>query len=237
MIRRFMVGLAVVLGLVVTPWLAMGQGVTVLAATAASVQQAVAQPALQAAQPAQAVSTSSAHPTLLVGSRGAAVRELQRRLNQWIMDAHPAGLSALAVDGIFGSRTAAAVGVYQNTHALVVDGIVGLNTWGSLPAVATPTPQPGASSTQLTLIQAPGTVARNSTATVTVGTTPGTSCTIDVQYPSGQSIAAGLENAQADTSGQVSWSWRVGGNTTLGTWPITITCGTAAVRTSVTVVS
>ena len=229
--RRLFVVLVVLLNLAFIPRPAATQLV------AGAVQRSVAQPVQQAiAQPAQVVSTSSTHPKLQFGSRGTAVRDLQRRLNQWIADARPAGLSALAVDGIFGPRTAAAVGVYQHTHALVVDGIVGPNTWASLPGVATPTAQPGAPALPLTLVRGPGTVARNSTATVTVRTTPGTSCAIDVQYKSGSSTAMGLQDEQADASGQLSWSWRIGGNTTLGTWPITITCGTASVRTAVTVV-
>jgi hypothetical protein len=75
---------------------------------------------------------TSAHPTLSAGATGAAVSELQSRLNGWITAAQPAGIAPLAVDGIFGPRTAAAVRAYQRAHGLVVDGIVGPRTWESL---------------------------------------------------------------------------------------------------------
>lgn len=41
-------------------------------------------------------------------------------------------LGGLAVDGIFGPLTLARVREYQQAHALGVDGIVGVHTWGSL---------------------------------------------------------------------------------------------------------
>jgi peptidoglycan hydrolase-like protein with peptidoglycan-binding domain len=73
-----------------------------------------------------------ARPTIQYGASGLAVIELQRRLNQWISAAKPVGLGPLAVDGIFGPRTAAAVRAYQRAHGLAVDGIVGPHTWGRL---------------------------------------------------------------------------------------------------------
>jgi hypothetical protein len=37
--------------------------------------------------------------------------------------------------------------------------------------------------------------------------------------------------------GYVIWKWRVGGNTTLGTWPIQVDCGSAgSFRTHFTVI-
>jgi hypothetical protein len=65
-------------------------------------------------------------PTLRQGSTGAAVRDLQRLLNEY--GASP----ALVVDGDFGPRTDAAVKKHQTNHFLVVDGIVGRKTWTSL---------------------------------------------------------------------------------------------------------
>lgn len=64
------------------------------------------------------------HQTLRKGDRGEAVRMLQQLLNE-------AG-AALQVDGIFGSKTEAAVRAYQAAHALAVDGIAGAKTFGAL---------------------------------------------------------------------------------------------------------
>lgn len=58
------------------------------------------------------------------GSSGADVSALQQKLNE-------KGYT-LAVDGIFGDLTRAAVVDYQTKNALQVDGIVGEETWGSL---------------------------------------------------------------------------------------------------------
>src|SRR3954469_10831179 len=51
-------------------------------------------------------------------------------------------------------------------------------------------------------------------------------CTIAVLYKSGPSHAQGL-GPKRPVRGYVVWKWRVGGNTTLGTWPIQVNCGSA----------
>ena len=58
------------------------------------------------------------------GSKGSDVKTLQELLNQ-------NGYS-LDTDGVFGSKTQAAVKDYQKKNGLSVDGIVGKNTWGTL---------------------------------------------------------------------------------------------------------
>ena len=187
--------------------------------------------------------TSVVHPTLRRGATGTYVEELQRDLNQWITTAPPAGLKVLVTDGSFGPLTGAAVRAFQQAHGLTADGVVGPQTWRVLASVV-PTPiappvavsQPGVPSTQVMLVQAPGTVARNSAATVTARTAPGASCWINVQDQNGAITVAGLGQKQADATGLVSWSWKVASSTALGTWPITIVCGGATVSTSVTVV-
>ncbi len=65
-----------------------------------------------------------AKSTLLYGSSGNEVRELQETLNK-------AGYN-LEVDGKFGTKTQNAVKSYQQKNGLTVDGIVGVNTWKSL---------------------------------------------------------------------------------------------------------
>ena len=61
------------------------------------------------------------------------VKKLQELLNS-------NGNYNLAVDGIFGKNTLAAVKDYQQKNSLAVDGIVGANTWGALTKAQDTTP-------------------------------------------------------------------------------------------------
>ena len=74
-----------------------------------------------------------AYNQISFGSRGSDVTELQKRLNENGYD--------LAVDGQFGKETQKAVRDYQKKKGLVVDGIVGKNTWASL--LSSPAATPG----------------------------------------------------------------------------------------------
>jgi peptidoglycan hydrolase-like protein with peptidoglycan-binding domain len=65
-------------------------------------------------------------PTIANGASGEAVRRLQRALRR------TPNLS-IAVDGIFGPATEAAVREFQQGSGLAVDGVVGPATWNALP--------------------------------------------------------------------------------------------------------
>jgi peptidoglycan hydrolase-like protein with peptidoglycan-binding domain len=65
-----------------------------------------------------------ADPMLRQGDSGAAVSELQQLLKA-------KGIN-IAVDGVFGSATRAAVVQFQQQNGLAVDGIVGPKTWQAL---------------------------------------------------------------------------------------------------------
>jgi micrococcal nuclease len=67
---------------------------------------------------------------------------------------------------------------------------------------------------------------RNAEASLVARVTPARRCTIAVLYKSGPSHAQGL-GPKRPAHGYVVWKWRVGGNTTLGTWPIRVSCGSA----------
>lgn len=77
--------------------------------------------------PAMPVETTTVvgRPTVSYGSRGDAVRKLQELLNAL-------GYDCGSVDGIFGSKTKAAVLAFQKANGLGVDGIVGPLTWAKL---------------------------------------------------------------------------------------------------------
>lgn len=64
-------------------------------------------------------------PTLRLGSTGASVTDLQRRLLSF-------GFNPGPIDGIFGSQTQSAVIAFQRSRGLVADGIVGVQTWTAL---------------------------------------------------------------------------------------------------------
>ena len=67
-------------------------------------------------------------------------------------------------------------------------------------------------------------VRHGSSATIGVSTVASANCQITVRYMSGPSKAQGLFPKSADSQGKASWTWRVGSNTTPGSWPITVTC-------------
>ena len=72
-----------------------------------------------------ASTTAGTQPMVYRGSRGDAVRKLQELLNK-------KGFDCGAVDGIFGSKTYAAVVAFQKANGLSADGIAGPLTWGKL---------------------------------------------------------------------------------------------------------
>lgn len=109
----------------------------------------------------------------------------------------------------------------------------------ALLARTTQTPLAPAASTDTPIVSAPTATAapalsiavvsltspasRNSNATLVVRTTAGANCAIVVNYKSGPSKAQGLGPETADSNGRCAWTWKVGGNTTRGTWSITVT--------------
>ena len=62
---------------------------------------------------------------LKTGSRGAEVKEVQRRLKNW-------GYYSGSVDGVFGAGTRAAVIRFQQKNGLKADGVVGKATYQAL---------------------------------------------------------------------------------------------------------
>ena len=71
------------------------------------------------------ITPPSTHPLLKRGSTGAQVTYLQQSLTKL-------GYNPGPIDGIFGSKTETAVKLFQKSKGLVVDGIVGNNTWAAI---------------------------------------------------------------------------------------------------------
>jgi hypothetical protein len=91
---------------------------------------------------------------------------------------------------------------------------------------ATPVDTPGPTATPALGIRVSVTspVSRNAFATLTAWTHAGARCAIEVDYKSGPSSAAGLGAQTVPSAGRLSWTWKVGGRTTPGSWPIFVSC-------------
>ena len=59
------------------------------------------------------------------GSRGNEVTQIQTKLKRW-------GYYNGAIDGVYGSKTLAAVKDFQRKNGLTVDGIIGRITWTAI---------------------------------------------------------------------------------------------------------
>lgn len=81
------------------------------------------------ARPARPKPVTGARPTIAAGAKFPNyVKDVQRRLRTM----YPAYARGLAVDGVFGPKTTAAVKEFQRRSGLVADGIVGKRTWVAL---------------------------------------------------------------------------------------------------------
>lgn len=90
--------------------------------------------------------------------------------------------------------------------------------------------------TYVQIISIKNPAARNSTETLTAKVSPNSTAYIAVHYKSGLSKAQGLGPKRSNSKGYVSWSWHVGGNTTIGTVPVTVTCNGHSASTQFRVV-
>lgn len=108
-------------------------------------------------------------------------------------------------------------------------------TTSTSPPATSSSPPTSSSSTQITTSSQPSNeltlqiisrtspVKHGAYATLIAQTIPGAKCDIVVYYKSGPSTAQGLYTKTADENGQVSWTWKVGTNTTPGSWLIVVT--------------
>lgn len=97
-------------------------------------------------------------------------------------------------------------------------------------------PESSEESATLQFVSAPTSVARSSDAYVQVKGAPNTDYRITVMYKSGASDADGLYTKTSDADGYVSWTWHIGGKTSLNFQPtITVSGGGQSISTKFTV--
>jgi hypothetical protein len=102
-------------------------------------------------------------------------------------------------------------------------------------ASTTPRPSPNATPrgapapASVTFVNAPLTVHHGDSPTLEVRTTPGTTCTVDLGYPSAPQLAPATSSA----GGSVSWTWRVTGRPVTGTYTLAVSCGGATGTTRI----
>ena len=77
---------------------------------------------------------------------------------------------------------------------------------------------------EVKLISLSSPVSSGNPASITIKTVASARCQITVLYLSGPSKAKSLIPQEADSEGQVTWTWLVDTRTTPGTWPIIVTC-------------
>ncbi len=95
-----------------------------------------------------------------------------------------------------------------------------------------PPTQPAASPPQIVSLSTP--LARGQMAIVTVRAQASASCSISYTTPAGTlAEAQGLVSKIADGTGNVSWSWLIGPNTTPGIGTVRVTCGGQTVTASI----
>jgi hypothetical protein len=115
-------------------------------------------------------------------------------------------------------------GLFQRTKVSFIATLVLLSSLLGYSTIEQPTTAHAAVQKQqaVQILSVTSPAPRNGYATLKAKVAPGASASIVVHYKSGASKAKGLESKKANSSGIVSWTWKVGGNTTLGKWPITV---------------
>jgi hypothetical protein len=59
---------------------------------------------------------------------------------------------------------------------------------------------------------------------MSVGTLPGSTCTISFIYNNIASKDSGLTPKTSDNYGNVTWAWTINSDVPVGTWPVKVTC-------------
>jgi competence protein ComEC len=152
---------------------------------------------------------------------------------------HPAPqtIAALIAVGatIYGTDKNGTISIKVDLNGYTINTVQGaVNAVPVLP-INTEAAPPSTGSGTVEIVSVSSPVSQGANATLDAKTSPNASCTITVYYKSGPSKASGLGPKTADAGGLVSWTWKVGANTTLGSWRIEVTCNGVTKETTFTV--
>lgn len=93
-----------------------------------------------------------------------------------------------------------------------------------------------AAQTTLKVVKFNSKLKRNSNAVIEVSGKANTKYSITVYYSSSASTAEGLQDKTSDSNGKVSWTWKVGGKTKLGSYKLYISGGNEKIEVPFSVI-
>ncbi|WP_340021777.1 TadE/TadG family type IV pilus assembly protein [Paenibacillus sp. FSL K6-1096] len=82
--------------------------------------------------------------------------------------------------------------------------------------------EPGEEEGNILILEKPNPGVANRQGIIKVKVPPGASANLSIFYKTGQSTAKYLGWKQADENGLIEWEWKIGVNTTPGTWPFVV---------------
>jgi competence protein ComEC len=141
---------------------------------------------------------------------------------------HPAPqtIAALSAVGatIYGTDKNGTISIMVDLKGYTINTMQGAVSVVPILPINTEAVSPSTGSGALEIASVSSPVSQGANATLDAKTSPNASCAITVYYKSGPSKASGLGPKTADAGGLVSWTWKVGARTTLGSWRIEVTC-------------
>lgn len=90
------------------------------------------------------------------------------------------------------------------------------------------TAEPAEETGTIVILEKPNPGVANHQGIIKVKVPPGASANLSIFYKSGQSTAKYLGWKQADEHGYIEWEWKIGVNTTPGTWPFVVSLADGA---------
>lgn len=138
-------------------------------------------------------------------------------------------LLAVALSGLLAqsSPTVAAPHPLDGRALPALPSATPLTAWAHATPVTPLSPTPAA----VRILNAPLSAQQGERVTLQAQAAPDTECSIQIGYAG----APDLDTATSDSSGSLSWTWRVGRKAPTGSWPITVSCGNDTARTSLIV--